>query len=99
MLASKLYLVLDCLAHPTLDFWMADSLKTMSGELTALGPEGLRHRTIGFVDAYCVNQGLFFDGTSNRRAGALSVLISARQLLIDRELGLANVWPSHEVDS
>lgn len=93
VLAGKLHVVLDCLAHPALDAWMADSRKTVSGELLVRGPDGLRARTIRFTDAYCVNQGLFFDGMSNRQAGALSVLLSAHTLLIDQELEIRNVWP------
>jgi len=95
ILAGKLHLVLDCLAHEALDAWMADSHKKLSGEVSALGPDGLRLRTLRFTDAYCVNQGLFFDGTSNGRSGALSVLISARSLLVDQTLALENLWPSH----
>lgn len=93
VLAGKLHVVLDCLAHPALDAWMADSRKTVSGELLVRGPDGLRARTIRFTDAYCVNQGLFFDGMSNRQAGALSVVLSAHTLLIDQELEIRNVWP------
>ncbi|WP_223648600.1 type VI secretion system tube protein TssD [Hymenobacter psoromatis] len=93
VLAGKLHVVLDCLAHPVVDAWMADSRKTMSGELLVLGPDGQRARTIRFTDAYCVNQGLFFDGMSNQQAGALSVLLSAHTLLVDQELEIRNVWP------
>lgn len=93
VLAGKIHVVLDCLAHPIVDAWMADSLKTMSGELLVLGPDGLRARTIRFTDAYCVNQGLFFDGMSNRQSAALSVLLSAHTLLIDQELEIRNMWP------
>ena len=95
ILAGKLHLVLDCLAHEVVDAWMADSHKKLSGEVSALGPDGFRLRTLRFTDAYCVNQGLFFDGASNRRSGALSVLISARSLLVDQALTLENLWPSH----
>lgn len=94
ILAGKLHLVLDCLAHPIVDAWMADSLKTMRGELLVLGPDGQRARTIRFADAYCVNQGLFFDGMSNRQSGALSVMVSAHTLLIDQELEVSNRWPT-----
>lgn len=96
VLAGKLHLVVDCLVHAGLDAWMANSRKLHSGHLRVLGPDGFLLRTLHFVDAYCVNQGLFFDGMSTRRSGALSVLLSARLLTVDQELKMANHWPSIE---
>ena len=93
VLAGKLHLVLDGLVHPALDAWMANSTKTANGELLVLGPAGFRVRSIHFTDAYCINQGLFFDGTDTRRSGALSVMLSARVLVINQELEISNVWP------
>jgi len=92
--AGQLHLVLDHLHHPVLDEWMANSRKLLSGSLLVRGLDGSRFRTVAFRNAYCVSEGLHFNSTGVGSATSMSVLISAQQLLINKEVETTNSWPN-----
>lgn|GEM_PF-5123361 len=58
------------------------------------GADGTRFRTVGFWDACCVGEGLYFNATGLGPATTMSVLISARHLLVDGEVDFDNDWPT-----
>jgi hypothetical protein len=95
ILAGKISLVIDKLQHPLLDAWMADARKQLSGTVVADATDGMSTaRTLRFVDALCVNQGLHFTaGGTETFAGSMSILITARQLHVENELVIDNNWP------
>lgn len=95
ILAGKISLVIDKLQHPLLDAWMADPRKRLSGEIIADSPDGMgTARSLRFVDALCVSQGLHFvAGGQDAFAGTMSVLLTARQLHVDGGLVIDNQWP------
>lgn len=91
LLVGQIRVVFNYLYHPVLAAWMADSYKLLNGKLVAYSIDGLSAaRTIEFEDAYCFNQGLHFDGSASSFSGGMSILISARTLLIDGQLLLTN---------
>lgn len=95
ILAGKISLVIDKLQHPLLDAWMADARKQLSGLLVADAPDGMgTARSLRFVDALCVSQGLAFTAGGNSTfAGTMSILLTARQLHVDGALVIDNNWP------
>ncbi|RZJ57741.1 MAG: hypothetical protein EOO55_02710 [Hymenobacter sp.] len=95
ILAGKISLVIDKLQHPLLDAWMADAHKQLSGLLVADATDGMgTARSLRFVDAFCVNQGLSFTaGGTGSFAGTMSLLLTARQLHIEEALVIDNNWP------
>ena len=95
ILAGKISLVIDKLQHPLLDAWMADARKQLSGLLVADAPDGMgTARSLRFVDALCVSQGLAFTaGGDSTFAGTMSILLTARQLHVDGALVIDNNWP------
>ncbi len=95
ILAGKISLVIDKLQHPLLDAWMADARKQLSGLLVADAPNGMgTTRSLRFVDALCVGQGLSFTaGGDSTFAGTMSILLTARQLHVDGSLVIDNHWP------
>lgn len=95
ILAGKISLVLDTLQHPVLDAWMADPRKRLSGKVVVAAADGMgATRTVRFVDALCVNQGLTFVADSpSTFAGSMSVVLTARELHLDEGLTIDNRWP------
>lgn len=95
ILAGKISLVIDKLQHPLLDAWMADPRKQLSGVLVADAADGMgTARRLRFVDALCVNQGLTFTaGGDAQFAGAMSLLLTARELHVEETLVIDNRWP------
>ncbi|MBC8085592.1 MAG: hypothetical protein H7Z21_20535, partial [Hymenobacter sp.] len=75
---------------PALDAWMADSGKLLDGRLVVRGINGGRFRTVAFREAFCVGESLHFNSTGRGRATSLSVLISAKHLLIDACVDFSN---------
>ncbi len=93
--AGKISLVLDKLHHPVLDAWMADERKLLSGTLLADSPDGMGSaRSLRFVDALCVSQGLSFSASGGGHfAGTMSLQLTARELHVDGSLLIDNQWP------
>lgn len=88
---GQLHLVLDHLHHSVLDAWMADPQMLLDGSLVVRGLDGSRFRTVAFREAFCVNEGLYFNSTGLGRATSMSVLISAKHLLVDESVAFDNV--------
>ncbi|GAB3638345.1 hypothetical protein GCM10027422_39350 [Hymenobacter arcticus] len=95
VLAGKISVVIDKLQHPLLDAWMADARKQLSGLVVADSPDGMgTARSLRFVDALCVSQELQFTaGGTGTFAGAMTIVLTARQLHIEDGLTLDNHWP------
>ncbi len=87
---GQLHLVLDHLHHPVLDGWMADPQMLLDGKLVVQGLDGSRFRTVAFREAFCVSEGMYFNSTGLGRATSLSVLISAKHLLVDESVEFSN---------
>lgn len=87
---GQLHLVLDHLHHPVLDSWMADPQMLLDGSLVVKGLDGSVFRTVAFREAFCASEGLHFNGTGLGHATSLSVLISAKHLLIDGDVEFNN---------
>ena len=95
ILAGKISLVIDKLQHAVIDAWMADPAKRLDGSVVVKAADGMGAvRTLRFVDALCVSQGLSFTaGGDGTYAGTMSVLLTARQLHVNEGLTLDNHWP------
>ena len=87
---GQLHLVLDLLSHPLLDGWMADPQMLLDGSLVVKAIDERRFRTVAFREAFCASEGMHFNGTGLGRSTSLSVLISAKHLLVDDSVAFSN---------